>query len=181
MSSLLSSEKLAILRKSAVHTPREGSFIEVGVYKGGSLAELASVAGTRMVFGFDTFMGLPQEFDGEDEVHPVGDFNDTSFEAVKSRFECNRQVRLIKGIFPQSGDVIKGLPISFAHLDMDYWRGTLAALKFIWPNLLSGGCILFDDYEWARCPGIAPVAEAWAAAHNAKLEIYGWQACLIKG
>ncbi len=179
--SLLTPQKLETLVALANEAPAGGIFVEVGVYRGGSLLELAKVAGDRLVFGFDTFTGLPQEYDGDDEVHEANEFDDTSYESVCELFKDNPNVFLIQGLFPDSAaNSILDESISFAHLDMDFWRGTLEALAVLWPRVVSGGMILFDDYDWENCPGISPLVETWAEACDAGLEIHGNQALIIK-
>ncbi len=179
--SLLTLEKIEVLRRLAIHAPKGGIFVEVGVYKGGSLKELAEVAGDRLVFGFDTFTGLPEEYDGDDEPHEANDFDDTSFEAVCELFKDNPNVFLVQGLFPESAvNSIMAEQISFVHLDMDFWRGTLDALVFLWPRMVPGGIILFDDYDWENCPGISPLVETWAVACDAELRTDGNQAWIIK-
>lgn len=183
MLSLLGEYKIERLLEFAKRAPANGIFIEVGVYKGGSLLALAKAFPERQLVGFDTFEGMPAQYAGRDESHPVGDFADTSVEAVRALFDA-KQVTIIKGLFPDpAGDMIDDLGdyfIAFAHLDMDHWRGTLEALTFIWPRLLPGGVIVFDDYNWRRCPGIAPLVQTWAKAHGLQVEEAGLQACIVK-
>jgi O-methyltransferase len=180
--SLLGGPKTEQLIELAKRAPKSGVFIEVGVYKGGSLKALSNAFPDRIMYGFDTFAGLPQRYYGTDEFHPPGDFADTDFDRVEQLFRSTN-VEIVRGIFPDPArhrDMFRGRSIAFAHLDMDHWRGTLEALIYIWPRLLSGGIIVFDDYDWERCPGIAPVVQTWAGAHgDAALEIYGTQAALI--
>jgi hypothetical protein len=178
MESLLSQDKLDLLVKTAAGAPKEGVFIEVGVYKGGSLKALSDAYPSRIMYGFDTFEGLPIDYEGRDEPHRSGDFADTSFEAVSKLFK-ETQVRLVPGVFPESAKDLT-LKIAFAHLDMDFWRGTIDALAFIWPRMPKAGIIVFDDYNWHKCPGIAPVVRTWAKAHGSSLFPYENQAILIK-
>jgi hypothetical protein len=56
-----------------------------------------------------------------------------------------QNVIIYKGIFP------KKLPpliskISFVHLDVDLYEGTLNSLKFIYPRMAESGIILIHDY-----------------------------------
>lgn len=182
---LLSEEKKNVLR-GCVETAPGGVLIEVGVFQGGSLLEIAKLAKGRRVMGFDTFDGMPVDYYKLDEFHKPGEFRsvESTIEEVKA-FLNPHKVELVPGVFPSSAAVkMLDMQIAFAHLDMDHWRGTLAAINFIWPKLMSKGCILFDDYEWPHCPGIAPVVETWATAMKWNANVLLWpdrcQAAIIK-
>lgn len=164
MTSLLGREKTEFLLSLLEVAPIKGVFIEVGVFNGGSLMEIARKVAPRKVYGFDTFEGMPANTYYEDEFHKPGEFS-AVLEDVKTYLKDFSNVELVKGIFPTTENVLSNQEIAFAHLDMDHWRGTLAALNFIWPRLVSGGVVLFDDYNWKHCPGIAPVVETWWTAH----------------
>lgn len=160
---LLGNAKIEVLKGLAAAAP-PGVLVEVGVYCGGSLLEIAKASGGQQVYGFDTFSGMPKLTWGPDEFHRPGEFS-SRIEDVQALFQEYRNVKLVAGIFPASGlEVLEYERIAFAHLDMDHWRGTLDALGFLWPRMVPGGCILFDDYAWKKCPGIAPVVDTWAAA-----------------
>lgn len=160
-----------------------GDIIEVGVYNGGSMIELAGKFAFQRVIGFDTFAGLPSDYWGPDEVHEADEFGDTNFQSVRDSLEPYKNARVFKGLFPDDfHNLFELMNISpaFVHLDMDHWRGTLAALGYIWPILTPGGSIVFDDYEWKNCPGIAPMVHTWASAKGARLKTHGNQAVITK-
>lgn len=152
---LISSDRINVIRFLARLTENlPGSPIEVGVYKGGSLAEIAKALPHKTVYGFDTFKGLPSEDHGPGEIHSVGDFNDTAKDEVAKYLMEKEGVinfKLIEGLFPESAPDIK---VSFAHLDMDFYLGTRHALEWLPPRIVSGGIIVLDDYGWERCPGV---------------------------
>lgn len=120
----------------------EGCIVEVGVYKGGSasyLTELAEKQG-RQIFLYDTFTGIP--FQSEYDKHAVGDFNDTSYEAVKAALPY---ATVTQGLFPASA--IPMPKIAFAHIDVDQYQSYLDCIRFLSPMMVSGGVMWFDDYE----------------------------------
>lgn len=53
----------------AEQAPAAACFAEVGVYKGGSLKQLAICFPERKIFGFDSFEGLPAEQWSEIDLH----------------------------------------------------------------------------------------------------------------
>jgi hypothetical protein len=141
--SLISANALNELKQEAFDTPA-GCFVEVGVYKGGSAAVLADVARVqaRSLWLFDTFTGIPHADPGCD-VHKVGDFGDASLEEVKRAIP---DAVCIAGIFP--GTLPDDLPpVAFAHLDCDQFESVHAAALALEPYMVSGGVMVFDDYD----------------------------------
>lgn len=154
---LITQERLDSLVELCSRTP-PGAIVEVGVYKGGSLKFLVEAFPDRKAFGFDTFEGLPKEQWMEDEVHLPGDFSDTSIGEV-IRFIDNPQVRLIKGLFPETHKPLVGSVITFVHIDTDFYQSVKECLEYFWPLLPPGGIIALDDYEWENCPGVKKALE----------------------
>jgi hypothetical protein len=153
--SILGNAKIANIVKHA-RSVRErgvrGIAMEVGVYKGGVLAEIASVFDrTRRVIGYDTFAGLPAVDHEEGEHHRPGEFGDTSLRAVGEKL-AGTGVLLVPGYFPETA--IDTPIIAFAHVDVDFYRSTRNALQWILPRLAPGGVIVIDDYDWPHCPGV---------------------------
>lgn len=131
----------------------EGDVAEVGVYRGGSAYLMANIAKNATVHLFDTFDGMPIE--GEHDVHEVGDFHDTSLGHVQSLLKNNTNVEFYPGIFPGTADGIKNKKFKLVHIDGDQYQTTKDALEFFYPRLVNGGVMLFDDYCWENCPGVA--------------------------
>lgn len=150
---LSSDREMALIHwlKKVDHVP--GVAAECGVYCGSTLRMLAKAAPSRKFFGFDTFKGLPAAMWSEGEPHAVGDFADTSFEAVQQYMTICPNVQLVQGEFPASADSAMD-NFAFVHLDFDFYESTRAALEWLLPRMSPGGVILFDDYEWHRCPGV---------------------------
>ena len=122
-------------------TAPKGCIVEVGVYKGGTASYLTELAEKqkRKIFLYDTFEGIP--FQGEDDKHAVGDFNDTSFEAVQKALPY---ATVIKGLFPDSA--IKMPKVAFVHLDVDQYQSYIDAINYFRPLMAEGGIMWFDDY-----------------------------------
>ena len=137
--------------------PKEGVGVEFGVYRGGTLHDLATFQSWRSFYGFDTFEGLPAEAWRAGEVHGVGDFRDTELAEVLRRMPEN--VTLYPGIFPESAEGI-AVPVGFAHVDFDFEASTAAAIEWLKPKLIPGAVVVFDDYDWKHCPGVRAAIEA---------------------
>jgi len=128
------------LVKTASKTP-DGCFVEVGVYKGGSASYLTELAESqkREIYLYDTFTGIP--FREDYEQHQVGDFNDTSYEAVKNALPY---AKVIQGIFPESA--IEMPKVAFVHLDVDQYKSYVDCINYFKPRMVPGGIMWFDDY-----------------------------------
>jgi O-methyltransferase len=135
---------------------KDGDVIECGVYKGGTAALMASCMHeaklSKKLYLFDTFEGMP-ETDLEKDWHKKGDFSDTSIEAVKDFVGFPEMVNFRKGLLPLTFQGLENTRFCFAHIDLDIYRSIWDALEFIWPRLVTGGFIIFDDYGFPSCPG----------------------------
>lgn len=130
----------------------DGSFAEFGVYRGGCafmLLATTSPERLRKIFLFDTFEGMPTEHLTAEESQwgLEGHYADTSVELVGSflsrfadRFE----------ICP--GDVFETLeraetgPLALAHVDLNSGDATRRVLEYVYPRMVGGGAMVFDDY-----------------------------------
>jgi O-methyltransferase len=153
--SLVGEETIRDMLHTARSTP-PGCFVEVGVYKGGTgwfLARL-SMDQHRRLYLYDTFSGIPYE-DAIDPHH-IGDFADTSFEAVRALIP---RAITIPGVFPNSA--VPMPPIAFAHLDCDQYRSVKESADYLIPRMVPKGVIWFDD------------SPCLAGAHKAAVELFG--------
>jgi hypothetical protein len=139
--SLVGEDVIRAMLEVAGKTP-PGSFVEVGVYKGGTayfLSELAEWQ-RREIFLYDTFEGIP--YQSEFDLHKVGDFNDTSFEEVSSVIPY---ATVIKGIFPKSSLEHRMGRVSFVHLDCDQYQSYKDAIPHLMNYMGEGSVFWFDD------------------------------------
>jgi hypothetical protein len=147
LSTLLSQECLVAMARLAEGAPA-GCLVEVGVYRGGSAAFLYEVAQRqgRELHLFDTFRGMPVEEFGLDK-HRVGEFADCPLGEMRAAMP-GAHFRV--GVFP--GTLI-ALPddiddIAFVHCDCDQYESYRAVIGHLWPRMVSGGVMLFDDYPY---------------------------------
>src|ERR1019366_5852168 len=158
MEILLTPKKLATLLRLAEGVRNlAGCIVELGVYQGGALKALAGDNPGKRCYGFDTFARSRKESWREIDIHRPGEFGDTSLAAVKAAMPAN--VELIAGLFPGSAEAFDKR-ISFAHVDMDLEKSTEDAIDWLRPRMVSGGLVVFDDYRWQNCPGVAKAIEA---------------------
>lgn len=140
------------------------TFLEVGVYKGGTVYFTARLIQNfkRKVtlYAVDTFEGhskkdIPQISEG---VHSPGKFSDTNIYDVKKYLSPFKFIRIIEG---RIQDVINKLPTSnydFIHLDIDIYTPTFFCLNYFANKLNPGAILLIDDYNFISCPGVKKAA-----------------------
>lgn len=184
MTTLLSELKMEnLLRMLSWTLGCKGEVIEVGVYKGGALIRMAElVSGWHpepRVYGFDTFEGiLAPSLRDEDTPHLKGDFT-CSLEEVKENVKLYKNIRLVKGIFPQDTPALPW--IRFAHIDVDLFKPTLEAMTYVWPMIVDGGIMVIDDYGWTDTPGVKTAVDHFMDFHKLEdVPCPEWQVAFIK-
>ena len=137
-----------------------GAILEVGVWRGGSGAIMATRAAalgiSDPVYLCDTWEGVVKttEVDTyyEDRTH-----DDTSRHIVEdlvTRLGLSN-VELVQGIFPeQTGDQIAAGNLRLCHVDVDVYQSAKDVFDWAWPRLSPGGVAVFDDYGFPACPGV---------------------------
>ena len=181
--SLITADRLKALEYLALISPKEGLGAEVGVYRGGSLKIIAEAMNPRMVYGFDTFTGLPSSKWNTTETHEPGDFNDTSEKEVLDLLGGAglENVMLFSGIFPNSIINVERVwaKYAFVHIDVDFYQSTKDALAFFWPMMVPGGIVVLDDYGWPHCPGVEQALKEFSPGIPIR-QIAKYQVFLVK-
>lgn len=138
-----------------------GDFFEVGVWRGGSAALVATrllqtCGPTRRTILCDTFSGVALA--GEmDASYQGGEHADTSVATVEALFrECRLPAPTINvGIFPQDTLAeIDSTAFCLVHIDVDVYESALSATEAIWPRVTTGGVVVFDDYGFVKTQGV---------------------------
>lgn len=148
---------------SAFQQTRElaGEVWEAGVYQGASAILLklliqeaqAAPAGEPTVLRlFDSFEGLPQ-IKHELDLHFGGEFGNSSLEQVVEMLGAEDWIDFRKGWIPATFDGLADTRIRLAHVDVDFYQSVLDCCEFIYPRLVPGGIMVFDDYGLPSCPG----------------------------
>lgn len=147
----------------------KGSFVECGVFKGGSsmMAALTLIKEkdtTRDLYLYDTFQGMtkPAKIDvdihGEKAIKTWKDLKEGEFSSwtkapldeVKANMSLTKYPKeKIKYIIGKVEDTIpKSLPkkIALLRLDTDWYSSTKHELEHLYPLLVPGGILIIDDY-----------------------------------
>ncbi|HEY1687085.1 MAG TPA: TylF/MycF/NovP-related O-methyltransferase [Tepidisphaeraceae bacterium] len=148
----------------------DGDLVECGVWRGGSamlfsrLLHRADVRENRRLYLFDTFAGMPPTSQEHDPYYRGGEFADTSAEAVLARLPHRQRVEIRKGFIPDTFAGLENLRVSFAHVDVDIYDSIKACCEFLYPRLVVGGIMVFDDYAWSTCAGARKAVDDYFAA-----------------
>jgi O-methyltransferase len=147
----------------------EGDILEVGVWRGGSGALLACAAqsaspGTR-VFLCDTFRGLVK-VSSRDSTYRDGEYAAARAD-VNSLLESLglEDVTVLEGVFPdETAASLGNLRLRLCHVDVDVYESARDVLHWVWPRLVPGGVVVFDDYGFHGCDGVTRLVEEVAGA-----------------
>lgn len=133
-----------------------GPRIEFGVFRGATLLEISNHIGRTI--GVDTFEGMPDPTlrDMKDGWNPYPKGRLSAPMAIAAAKAPKAE--LVRGLVPEILSSIEVAGFGFAHLDMDHFDSTLAALRWVWPRMVSGGVICcddwFHDHDWLAAGAI---------------------------
>lgn len=125
----------------------DGLVCEFGVQRAITLNQIADLVKPRMVYGFDSFQGLPEEW-------RKSRLNVTSKGAMAQKvMPLHRDnAAIVVGWFAET--LPKWLkqhagPIAFAHIDCDLYSSSACVLTNIASRLVAGSVLVFDElYNW---------------------------------
>ena len=131
-----------IIRFAVENAAEDGLYMEFGVATGNTLGEIAKSAPVeKIVYGFDSFQGLPGDWSGH--IETAGAFKQNPFPKVPSN------ATLVPGLF---SDTLPSFitnndgPVSFVHIDCDLYSSTATILNNIGSRFQAGTMVLFDEY-----------------------------------
>jgi hypothetical protein len=177
-----------------------GDIVELGVFRGTSLLSWANFLEIRVmgdrhkkVVGFDNFRGFG-ELDAKDgasdsQVQKVaGGFDsggfETALEDAIAIFDADRfipykpRIHLVKGDIEQTVPAYvtehPGMRISLLHFDADLYRPTKIALEHLWPLVVPGGVVAFDEYGIPPWEGESRAVDEFFAGQSIELRRFEW-------
>jgi hypothetical protein len=177
-----------------------GDIVELGVYRGASLFSWANFLEIRnmgdrakKIIGFDNFYGftelLPEDGPEDERVNKkVGGFSSESFrdqlyDAIdiydKDRFiGYKKRIELVEGdiekTVPQYVEQNPGLRISLLHFDCDVYKPTLKSLELLWPRVVKGGVVIFDEYAIQPWAGESQAVDEFFKDEKITLQKLDW-------
>ena len=153
----------------------QGCLIECGVAAGSQIAMMQKTLiennQERIIWGFDSFEGIPYASEQDDQQPGIGytvdptKYNLLETTGVSShsmgsvlqnfqRYELPvHNLKLVKGWFEntvepyadQVGD------IALLRLDGDLYSSTHVCMEYLYPKLIKGGVLIIDDYQLSGC------------------------------
>ena len=119
-----------------------GLYLEFGVYTGKSINRLSKLKPNKIFHGFDSFTGLPEDWDMGDKKIKAGHFYLDKMPTVE------KNVILHKGLFentiPKWQEKNKE-KISFINIDCDLYSSTRTILQYLNEQIVKDTIIRFDD------------------------------------
>lgn len=144
----------------------EAAIIEVGVWRGGTAALLAKAnKNNSPVYLCDTFEGVAKAGE-KDNQYKGGEHADTSEEIVETLMKQQgvSDFHILKGIFPDvNAELLEYKKFKICHIDVDVYESAKDIFNWVWPRLIIGGVVVFDDYGFAACSGITQLVNELAA------------------
>lgn len=176
---LTNPERIVSLTRSVEYIEKngiEGSIVECGVWKGGSVMAILKMlfkldSTEREIFLYDTFEGMSKPTEKDKSVRGESAINAfDSKDEVWKKIECFSHLEEVQKNVNSIGypvdklHFIKGkveetIPndrtpekISLLRLDTDWYESTLHEMEELFPRIVSGGIIIIDDYgHWQGC------------------------------
>lgn len=97
---------------------------------------------------------------------PGREHADTSARTVE-RLLASRNLtnaRILEGVFPEeTGPLVEGSNFRLCHVDMDVYRSARDAAEWLWPRLVPGGMVVYDDYGFEGCAGVTRYVDEQAS------------------
>jgi O-methyltransferase len=145
LTTIVAPSQLMYMRELALTAP-PGAIAEIGVFRGGSAYVLYGVAlqQGRELHLFDTFTGTPVA--RACDKHKV----DGEFAAPETPDNIRKLLpaaHLHIGMYPQTHpEDLRD--VAFVHCDCDQYDSYVAVINYMWPIMVPGGILLFDDYPY---------------------------------
>lgn len=134
----------------------EGDVAEFGVFQGGSAYFFAKAMqhfglDEKLLFLYDTFQGIPQS--SALDLVDVNDFSGNSLDRVKSLLGNFNNVRFIPGDVTKTFLISGEGPFSLVHVDCDQFEVTGFLCKQLYPRMVPGGILMFQNYSFGATLG----------------------------
>jgi O-methyltransferase len=144
-----------------------GAYIEIGTWRGGTAgiigSQLKALNSANTLYVADTFTGVVKT-SAADSAYSGGEHSDTSRSLVEEllfKTLSLKNIEILEGIFPDDTQhlIASDTAFKFCHIDVDVYQSAIDIVNWIWPKLHIGGMIVFDDYGFHTCDGIARYVE----------------------
>ncbi len=130
----------------------KGDFLDIGLCNGGTTLIIAKAMKMRKLKATLYLAGVST---GKPKTETQSDgHTDAPEECVQDILNQNRikNMVLLQGLFPsEAADKISGKLFRFCHVNSDTSQSTKEVFEWIWPRLVPGGIVIFNDYGTRGC------------------------------
>jgi hypothetical protein len=161
-----------------------GDIIECGSSRCGAsilmALELRKAGVSKVIWACDSFEGFDLEELRAERHRGLTTVNEDAFTSTSYKYVCRklRALRVDDIVKPVRGfflDTLPGLNVStcFALVDCDLMRSLMYCGEQIWPRLVPGGRILFDDYSCPDFAGARQGIDEFVRCHSREIGEHG--------
>ncbi len=171
----------------------EGDIVELGVFRGLSLFSFAGFNEAcsrqqRTVIGVDNFRGftqvtledgprydLPKQAEGFSPRQYLGEVRSAidDFNRAARRTKIELEVGDVENVLP--GFARDGRRLALIHFDVDLYVPTKAGLEVLYPLLVPGGVMVFDEYGVMDWGGETRAVDEYFEELKVRIKKFPWQ------
>ena len=158
LEALLLDDRYQVLEYALGEVKTEGGYFEFGVRSGDTVNFIARHKPGEVVYGFDSFEGLPEDWSGYSAQK--GDFS------VGNKPSVEENVELVEGWFDDSLPTFLANTnakfAAFIHIDSDLYSSAVTIFTNLASHIGKGTVIVFDEYF--NYPSIKNRLSCWKSA-----------------
>jgi hypothetical protein len=155
-----------------------GVYVECGVAGGAQIIAMASAAPEKTIYAFDSFQGIPLPSNRDDQMPGIKFLSEKErkklpnpgeqvlessgatsvseedfMNHLKNSGVDYSNVKIVPGWFEHTVRLFGGMQtrIALLRLDGDLYNSTFECLKYLFPRVIEGGCVIIDDWELPGC------------------------------
>jgi hypothetical protein len=159
-----------ITKQAAKVKHLNGGVIEVGVFRGYSARHLVWALPKKQIHLFDTWEGMDDLVDLSIDQDRWAGYSNVDFEVVHDYLKAQvgdklfENISFYKGVFPATAEGMEDERFCLAHIDVDLYHSTKDACEWIYPRMVRGGIMMFNDYSCGECPGATKAVDEFFAS-----------------
>jgi hypothetical protein len=155
-----------------------GVYVECGVAAGAQIIAMAAAAPEKTIYAFDSFQGIPLPSNRDDQYPGIRRISkeeqsklpnpgeqvleSSGATSVSEGYFMNHlknsgvdysNVKIVPGWFEHTVRLFGGMQtrIALLRLDGDLYNSTFECLKYLFPRVIEGGCVIVDDISLPGC------------------------------
>jgi O-methyltransferase len=139
----------------------DGDFVECGVFKGDFAWVVAQCTQfmnqDKTFYLYDTFAGFASAYSSPDDFPDSPGFLEFAnkiyedpalYCEVTEKFRGFGNVRIVRGVLPDTLTVLAPEKIAFLHIDINSPAAEIGVLEKLFDRVVANGIVVFDDYGW---------------------------------